>query len=279
MTYWHDDVDEEFGVDDPYPELREALGGPFLHMAPGDLEAAVEDAGLSPQDLEFSLGKVFGQVGKVVTSVAPTVLPVAGRVVGTVFGGPAGGALGGALGGAVGGAIGGPARRQGGPARPLGAMTRRAMGQRNMGRAAAAAGPAGSPAAAKLLSVINRPELIAALLAMAMGSTRNQVPVGGTPVPAGAFANLLSSLAGQATYDHHAAMGAGEPEVPAYLVDPSGETAIDPLDPDQRAERLLEMLEQVTPRVAGWSENAWDEDDELYGEDDEAWDALELQGT
>ena len=106
--------DERAWEDDPYPELRAALAPEYRDLPPNEVEAVLESAGLSAEEMEFSLKKAFGSVGQFAKAAAPTVLPLAGTVVGTAFGGPAGAAVGGMLGRAAGSAVGGPA----GPSRP-----------------------------------------------------------------------------------------------------------------------------------------------------------------
>src|SRR4029077_3474545 len=90
-------------------------------------------------------------------------------------------------------------------------------------------------------NVLRRPEISAALDALLAGRN-TAIPVGSsnTPVPATEFAGLLANLLGSL---------AKQPEVPGsgsfpgYLLDPSGQLAVDdPSDPDKRAGRLLELL-------------------------------------
>jgi hypothetical protein len=224
--------------DDPYPELRAVLAPEYSRLPPEDLEAVFEAVGLSAEDMEFSLKKAFRDVGRFVKSAAPTILPVAGTVLGTAFGGPAGAALGGMLGRAAGGALGGTGRRA--PARP-----------------GAPPGMGGSPAASQLLQVLQRPELLQGLLSMALGpAARGRVPVGRTPVPAGAFANLVGALANQAQAEYHAAAPEDDEAVPEYLLDASGAPAVDAAIPEQRAARLLELLDEAAREAddEGWAE-------------------------
>jgi hypothetical protein len=173
-------------------------------------------------------------------------------VLGTAIGGPLGGAVGGSLGQVAGGAI-GVAPPGGTPAGP---------------RSAPAA--PGSPAAAQLLQLISRPEVLQALLSLALGRAgRGEIPVGSTPVPPAAFANLIGTLANQAAAEHHA-LGAHDGEaVPTYLLDHEGGLAVDPAVPAQRAARLLEVLEQAAREEA----EGWDEDD------DGDYEVLDLDGA
>jgi hypothetical protein len=76
---------------------------------------------------------------------------------------------------------------------------------------------------------------------LAAGSN-SAIPVGqsGTPAPANAFAGLLSLLARAA--EAEALAWDDSESVPAYLVGPSGDLAVDPADPDQRSARLWHLL-------------------------------------
>lgn len=246
-----DSIDDE-SLDDPYPRLRDALADQYADAEPEEIEDLLAGVGLSAPAVEFSLASI----GKAAAKLAPTVLPIAGTAVGTVFGGPVGAALGGALGQAAGGAIGAAtAPRRPAPGAPA--------------RGAPARG--GSPSAAALLQIVQRPEVLKALLAMALGRAGNPtVPVGGAQAPAGAFGNLIGSLAGRALTEHHAVV-AGETGMPGYLLDADGAAVVDPTDPAARADRLLEVLAAAPPDPVDL-----DEDEPVPDEFDEYWDELDL---
>lgn len=272
---WGDawDEDDEGPDDDPYPALRAALAPEYRYLPPEAIESIFGSIGLSAEDLEFDFGRALRSAGQAAAGLAPTVLPIAGTALGTVFGGPVGGALGGTLGQLAGGAIGtaaGPRPRPRGP-RPVPSVAGLRPGA--AGLTAPPRAPGGSTAAATLLRLLSQPEVLRALQGMALGSLGSRsVPVGGTPVPNGAFANLVGSLATRATAEHHA-VAAGEDEgVPAYLLDGTGEPVVDVTLPEERAGRLLELLDaadRYEQLARGWvdDDGAWDlfemvEDDE-----------------
>jgi len=273
-----------------YPELRELLT-PELAELPGEqLEALIESAfGGSAEDLE-SFWSGVKKFGRAAGGVLQKALPVAATVAGTAFGGPVGAALGGAAGqalsGALGGALSGPGRGRGGRVLQglaggalsgLGGIAGGAPGRGLPGPLGAIAGIAGggSPAAAQLARTITRPETLQALLSMAMGAAgRRQVPVAGTPVPAGAFANLLGVLANQAAAEYHQTVAGESTGTPMYLLDGAGEFVGDPADPASRAEVLMLRLAEADALEAAESDEAWDEADD---ESDELWELAELE--
>lgn len=243
-AYLFEDVEDsddwEYWQGDPYPALRAALGPEYRHLPANAVAELVESVGLSPDDVEFNLGGALRSVGQVAASVGPTILPIAGTAIGTAFGGPLGGALGGTLGQLAGGAIGAAAGPRPGPRPP--AAPRPAP--RLSPPAALPAAPVGtSPAAATLLQLLSRPEVLQGLLSMAMGRMgARAVPVGRTPVPPAAFANLLSTLAARTAAEAHATAAGEEQGVPSYLLGPDGEAVVDPTLPEERAGRLLGLL-------------------------------------
>jgi hypothetical protein len=87
------------------------------------------------------------------------------------------------------------------------------------------------------------PRVIQAIAAMTLGQRgASAVPVGNTAVPVGAVANLIGQLAQQALSEHHH-VARFESEVPSYLVDRRGRLRCDPMVPRERAEVLLELLQ------------------------------------
>ncbi|MEA2561103.1 MAG: hypothetical protein QOH06_2607 [Acidobacteriota bacterium] len=290
-----------------YTELRELLTPELAELPAEQLEAMLESAfGGSAEDLE-NFWKGFKKFGRAAGGVLVKALPVAATVAGTAFGGPVGAAIGGAAGqalsGALGGALSGPNRGRGG--RVLQGLAGGAMSgvagiagglagggapgrglPGPFGAIAGAAGPAlaglaggGSPSAAQLMRTITRPETLQALLSMTMGGAgRRQVPVGGTPVPAGAFANLLGVLANQAAAEYHQTIAGESAGTPMYLLDGAGEFVGDPADPASRAEVLMLRLAEADALEAAESAEAYDDAyDEAYDESDEQWELAELE--
>ncbi len=220
-------------------------------------EATLGD--VSPEDLENFWG-TLKNIGGAVSKALPQILPVAGTVVGTAFGGPAGAALGGALGSVAGRAIGGAV----GPRPPAGVPP------------SAQRPPQTAPAAGQLMQTMFRPEMLQALMAMLMGQAgRRNIPVGGTPVPVGAFTNLLGVLANQAAAEYNAVVPNGGS--PRYFHSFTGETMGDPAVAEHRAAALWELLQEADLEQRRFSTNASHQlarederelDDQLYDEMD-----------
>lgn len=96
-----------------------------------------------------------------------------------------------------------------------------------------------------LMALLGRPEMMQALGAMGLGSLgAKSVPVGngGTPVPAGAFANLLSLFAQSAADEQATNSDGGEGKI-RYLLEDNGEWAVDPAEPRERAVHLARLLD------------------------------------
>jgi hypothetical protein len=205
-----------------YENLREAINPQLAALSDRKLEAAMERANIDAESAENWLS-TLGSIGQ-------AVLPVAGKVVGSFFGGPAlGGAIGGAVGSLAGGALGSLTGQK--PSAPMGG---------------GAPAPGGSGAAGQLMQTIARPETMQALMSMFMGQMgRPNVQVGSTPVPVGAFTNLLSSLAGRAASEYNAAMSAASDSVPRYMQDYAGQPKGDPAIASDRADALYELLENT----------------------------------
>jgi hypothetical protein len=214
-------------------------------MSDQRIEAVLGQSGIDAEAAEGffdDLGKIASGVGK----AAPAILPVAGTVVGTAFGGPLGGALGRAAGGAIGAAAGPPAPPT-------------------------VAAPGGSPAAGQLLQTVARPETLQAVMSMVLGPAgKPSVQVGSTPVPVGAFSNLLGVLANRAAAECNAAVARQSESAPAYLRDYAGETVADPAVPAQRADALYELLELTRPEQESDAAESEDEAVEAYVEAQEA---------
>ncbi|SIO69253.1 hypothetical protein SAMN05444172_5536 [Burkholderia sp. GAS332] len=133
-------------------------------------------------------------------------------------------------------------------------------------------GPPGSPAAGQLVQVLGQPSLMQALMSMVLGPNAGSasVPVGrsGTQVPVSAFANLLGSLASKA-FSQTEAMAAPSSRLPEYLYQ-EGVLAVDPANPDQRAERLMALMQESVPRRARAMPAQLTEADEFYDQLDAA---------
>lgn len=136
--------------------------------------------------------------------------------------------------------------------------------------------PNGSPAAGQLLQLLARPEIVQALMSMAMGPAgRPSVRVGDTPVPVGGIANLLGVLANQASAEYHAITAGESTGAPAYLLDRTGEFVCDPTNAAERAGVVLNLLADSNP----WDDSADDFESESYAIDNPAdafYDDIEL---
>jgi len=264
-----------------YPYLRDALDDRFSALTDAEFDSAFEAAfgdGVTPVEYE----EFFSGLGKALSNFAQQAAPVAQSAVqGAITGGAAGARYGpyGALIGALAGGTGSALQQHGtGTARDVGNVLSGVVGTAGalgggggagglaglLGGAGGASGAGQAPATNQLMRVLARPETAQALGALA-GGQNPAVPAGptGTPVPANAFAGLLSALAREAEAE---AFGWDEPvAVPAYLVGPGGQLIADPASPDQRSGRLLQLL--AAP--AREQDESFDEYDEAFDEYDE----------
>ncbi|WP_156165337.1 hypothetical protein [Demequina rhizosphaerae] len=264
-----------------FPLLREALDPDLRDMASEDVVSLFAGAGLSADEMEWSLGKALSSFGRTAARLAPSILPVAGTVLGTAVGGPLGGALGGSLGSLAGKAVGSATARSR-QAQPR--VSSRRAPRRVQGPPAGAA-----PAAAQLVQVLNRPEILRALQSMAVGRAGTpNVNVGSSSVPVGAIANLIGTLAGRAAAEHHVVVAGADEAIPEYLLGADGEAVVDVADESARAGRLLELLDDaVVSEAVGLARGAadvaddWFEDEEDIDDEDadldeeDLWDLLD----
>ena len=105
-------------------------------------------------------------------------------------------------------------------------------------------GNGGGGAAGQLSSLLGRPEVQQALMALLMGQAgRRTVSVGGaqTPVPTTAIAGLLQNLSAQAVSEAAAWADGAESDL-AYMADANGEFVGDPSEDDDRAARVWDLL-------------------------------------
>lgn len=264
---WVDDQGDEYA--DPYPAIRELLSDTYADAAPEAIEQLVESAypGLSAEDLENFFGSLRN-AGQVVGRVAKRALPgvVQGATAGAALG-PWGALAGGIAGGALSAATSGRASRN----------PRRAAPARRPAAPAVPAQATGAPAATQLLRTLSRPEVSQTLRSLTMGSAgRHNVNVGGRSVPVGAITNLLGQLLERAEAEMHAFSVGETSGTPAYLLDDAGEYLVDPTDPEQRADLILELfaqadaLEAETERpvevIYVEADDPWDDYDELEDE-------------
>jgi hypothetical protein len=204
--------------------MREALHDEYADADADEMSDALDAVldGMSAAEA-FSFSKALRQIGRgatqalanpLVGQIAQAALPVGTGALGTLIGGPAGTALGSRLGTLAASALAQPGSRPaatgapvagGGVPTGLSAQPGAIPGAANLiagpstptaGSQSAVAG--GSAAAAQGLVLTQQPDVLRALLALAMGQ-HGQRQVGGVPV-AGVM-NMLSSVFGQAAAD------------------------------------------------------------------------------
>lgn len=222
-----------------YPTLREALAPQYRHLPTEDLEALFESYDLSAEDIE-GFFDTLKDIGNAVVNAAPTIIPIAATALGA-FGGPPGMMLGNTLGNLAAGAI-----RQ--ATAPSPAPAQRVPPRPPMPQLP----PGASPAAAQMMQATFRPETLQALLQMLLGQLgASNVMVGSTPVPVGAFPNLVGAWATQAQAEYNATQSGASEELPEYLRNYAGEASVDPAVAEHRARALHELLlETDTERVS-----------------------------
>jgi hypothetical protein len=120
--------------------------------------------------------------------------------------------------------------------------------------------------------MLGQPSVTQALMSMVLGPRAGSptVPVGpsGTEIPVSAFANLIGRLASKAFSQTEAWMTPSN-SLPTYLYQ-EGVLAVDPANPDQRAERLMELMQEGVPRRTRAMQRQLTEADEFYDELDAA---------
>ena len=248
--------------DRPYREIRVVLHPAYRDLSSRRIEAILEQENIDAGDMENFLSTV-GKIGQSVVKALPQVLPAALPVVGTIIGGPVGGVVGKVAGQAVGGLI--------NPAQPPPVPAPAAATPQQTQTPPAIQG--GSPAATQLIQTMFNPATLQALFAMLMGAAGAQnVQVGTTNVPVGAFPNLLGKLANEAAAEYHAVASTGSSMAPAYLRDFAGEFRDDPAVPENRAFRLMELLQEA--RLSEYDDEGYDDED-YDDEADDTWEEYE----
>jgi hypothetical protein len=296
--------------DDPYPLIRSALAPEFAALPAEDVENILESNGIRAEDMEGffdDVGHAFSSAAKAVAPIATKALPgiISGAATGCALG--PWGCLGGALIGGVGSALssggGGKPAAGGSPvsaiagaipaiagavgggggggiasgiASALPAIAGLVGGAGGAGGAGGKTNPAGI-----LLGLLQNSDVQKALMSLALGSAgRKDVPINGTPVPASAFANLVSTV-GSKAFTKAEAVAEPSEDLPDYLYK-NGSLLVDPAVPSQRAARLLEMLGEaaITPPPPRVVRRTFTEADEYYDELDLAeLDILETEGA
>ena len=223
---WLDEDLDDDGYGDLASPFLEALADDDLGIGDAELADAMTNvfSALTPAE-SFNIAKALGQVGKgaaqvfedpTVRQIAATAAPIAGGAAGTALGGPG-----------VGTAVGAS----------LGAAAGKALAPKPAGAAPPAAAQ-GSSAATKALVLSQQPDVLKALLALALGG-QGRREVNGIPV--GAVMNMLSAMYARAAEDADelADMSDG---APTYLIDAEGALRADPAAPRACADALYAAL-------------------------------------
>jgi len=299
-----------------FSNLRENVSPELASLSDQRLSEALAANNIDAEAMEG----FFDDLGRFAARAAPAILPIAGRVAGGLIGGPVGSAIGGSLGSLAGGAItsatGGarrpvptrmPPRRPMRPPAPtivapmpiapppMVAPPPMAAPPPEMPPMVGTADPssppapidpgAGSTAANQLLQTITRPETLAALASMAMGSSgRTDIPVGGASIPVSAFSNLIGVLAGRADTEYSESIARAESALPDYMLNASGEARGDPAIEEHRASALYEFLNEAewaeyaeqSESESEWESESSEFESSEYGESESEMDAAEM---
>lgn len=193
-------------------------------------------------------GAVAGGVGQGFSSYGKGTLRDIGKGLNTGLGVASQFSPTGRIGGTIGGAVSSIGKGRNVLRTAVGAATNLVPGGLGQGGAATALtqliGGRGGNNASQLLGLLQRPEVMQALAAMAMGPNgRTTIPVGAArrPVPASAFAGLINRFA-QNVMDEQATYSDGSESDLGYLMNDAGEWIADPAESDERAAVLYEML-------------------------------------
>jgi hypothetical protein len=240
-----------------YDSLRQVLRPEYRNLSDGDLQILLQQVlgGMSPEEVE-GFWDTLKDVGKaalgVAKQVAPTLLPMAGGALGTLVGGPVGTAIGSKL-GQMGAQLLAPQKPVAPQVAPSAAVAPGAIPQPAVAPAPPAAAapvpPGGSSATAQLMALLKNPDLLKSLLGQLLGGAGEstvEVGPGATPIPFVAMMNTLESLAAQAAIEAADTMGDDQSvESMGYLQDGTGNFVVDPANPDERAQRVLELLNEA----------------------------------
>jgi hypothetical protein len=221
--------------------LRTCLRSEFADV-PGEHLEEVVTASMSdlPQPVAENFLKSLGSLGKTVAPVLQRAAP--GIAQGAASGASVGGPWGALIGAGVG--LASSASKGAKPARPA-APTMSPMGGTVGGTAAAAPVPAlptGQPAAATLVSLLQNPSVLQALMSQVLGAsgTPQVATATGTSLPRGAINGLLMQLLANAS---EGLVESDQPSEQSYLQDDLGEYLIDPASSEQQAAVVLSHLQ------------------------------------
>ncbi len=249
-------------LDTQYPAIRRVLREDYQRLDDEDLEYVIGDIfpGAEPDDVESFL-RSLQKFGRQAAPIAQRALPgvIQGAVTGGMTAGPYGALAGAGLGAA--GALLSPSTPAASPpvtaptpprptvSPPATTPTAQPPSTRTTQRPTTPTPPAqaapGNDALQRLLFLLSRPETARALSSLLVSHAgRPTQSVAGRQVPAMAFANAISELAGELV-DSYAAYDEGEGEVSDYLFDEAGNARADLFNPAERAALLVADMASV----------------------------------
>jgi hypothetical protein len=222
--------------------LRTCLRSEFADVPSDHLEEVVA-ASMSdlPQPVAENFIKTLGSLGKTIAPVLQRAAPgiAQGAASGASVGGPWGALIG------AGAGLASSAMKGAKPARPAAPAVPPMPGTAAAGAPALVPVPAlptGQPAAATLVSLLQNPSVLTALMSQALGASGiPQVATAtGTSLPRGAINGLLMQLLANAS---EGLAESDQPSEQSYLQDDSGEYLIDPGSSEQQAALVLSHLQ------------------------------------
>ncbi|MFZ0611479.1 MAG: hypothetical protein WAM73_04515 [Desulfobacterales bacterium] len=243
-----------------YDAVRQVLRPEYSTLSDAEIGAVVQRIlrGMSPEEVE-GFWDTLKDVGKaalgVARQVAPTILPIAGGAAGTFLGGPAGTAIGAQLGQMGAQLIARPKQPSApAPSTPIGAAPQPSpfpqVPQAPSATIAAPVPPGGTSATAQILALIRNPIFLQGLLGQVLGGAGKSTVQAGAqqaPIPTAAMMNALGALSTQAAAETAEVLGDEDSvEAMEYLKDESGNFLVDPANPDERAQRVLALLNETS---------------------------------
>ncbi|WP_373494802.1 hypothetical protein [Aquiflexum sp.] len=226
--------------------IREVMGENFASASDLEIEQIINNrlSEMTPLEIE----SFWRSVGNTIQNALPSVAPVAGQIiggaVGTAIAPGIGTALGASLGGQLGNLAGGAVSRQ-----PQ--VRRRNPSARSLNPRSTRQSPpptiTSQPAANQLMTLLNNPQLIQAILGQVLGvqgANNVSLPTEGgyKVIPFEAFMNALSQLADQAAVEAGGSLEDGMSS--NYLNDRYGEYVCDPSSSEERASVLMNLLSE-----------------------------------
>jgi hypothetical protein len=231
-----DDYNDEGGVNTDIDVIRRALGPGYMDLTDSQIIRLVNSnlARMSPEEIEGfwdTVKNVGKKVGGFAKQAAPVILPIAGTALGAYLGSPQIGAMVGQAGAQL---------VSGSKKQPKTAVPPPPVG--------APVPSGGSSAVNQLMALVRNPTFLQTLVGQSIGGTgqqnvsrSSQAPM--TQIPFGALMSALGSLANTAAIEAANLLEEDE-EVTGYLRDEYGNFTCDPANPDERAQRVLQLIRE-----------------------------------